>query len=141
MAKSKYCLGKPPQNKVGFFEITTLDGGIDIQTRKNRDRRYDYGNEVDGISGFSLGTTLVTQHGKVASVNQFYHIDPKDHQSKDRVYYLLEKRLTRQYGEPSSRSILEELKYTEWVSQSLNININDAEEEHVSVNFSISSRR
>jgi hypothetical protein len=140
MAKNKYCLGKPLPKKAGSYEVTTLDGGIDIQTRKNRSSRFNFGNEVDGLSGLSLATTIVTQYGKVASVNQYYRIDPKDHQSKARVYFLLERRLTRQYGKPSTRTILEELKYTEWRSHLIDINISDAEEENVSVSFSISSR-
>jgi hypothetical protein len=141
LAKNKYCLGKPLPKKADSYEVTTLDGGIDIETRKNRRSRYVYGNEVDGLSGLSLTTTLVTQYGKVASINQYYRIDPKDHQSKDRVYFLLERRLTRQYGKPSTRTILEELKYTEWRSHLIDINISDADEENVSVSFSIGSRR
>ncbi len=140
LAKNKYCLGKSLPKKADSYEVTILDGGIDIQTRKHRSSRFDFGNEVDSLSGLSLATTLVTQYGKVASVNQYYRIDPKDHRSKDRVYFLLERRLSRQYGKPSTRTILEEFKYTEWRSHLIDINISDAEEENVSVSFSISSR-
>ncbi len=140
MAKSKYCLGKPLPIKADSYEITTLDGGIDIETRKDRSIRYGYGKEVDSVSGLSLTTTLVTQNGKVSSVHQSYRVDTNDHQAKDRIYSLIEKKLLRQYGKPTARTKLDKLKYAEWVSQYLEIYITDFVEEYVSVNFSIPSR-
>lgn len=140
MAKSKYCLGKPPSNKAAYSEAATLDGGIDIQTRKNRRSRYNYGNEVESVTGLSIATTLDIQDGKVVGVHQLYRIDAKDNQSKSRFYSLLEQRLSRQYGKPTARTKLDKFKYAEWVSQSLEIYITDIEEEYVSVNFSIPSR-
>ena len=145
LAKSKYCLGKPLPNKAGSYVITTLDDGIYIETRKSRGIRdgysYNYGNEVDSVSGLSLTTTLVTQNGKVASVHQSHRVDANDHRAKDRVYSLLERKLLRQYGPPTARTTLDRSKYAEWVSQSLDIYITVLEEDHVSVNFSIPSRR
>ena len=140
MAKSKYCLGAAQPNKEAYLEFS-IDKGIDIQSRRNTSSRYSYGKEVEGASGLSLTTTLTIKGGKVSQVQQTYEIDSKDHESKNKIYALLHKILTRQYGKPTATLMPSKVNYAEWVSKSLDIYITDIEEGLVSVYFSIPSTR
>jgi len=139
MAKNKYCLGVPP-NKESYFEFS-IDKGIDIQSRKDRSSYYNYGQEVEVVSGLSLTTTLTIKDGKVSRVQQNYEINAENPESKNKVYALLYKRLFRQYGKPTATSKLDKVNYSEWVSKYLDIYITDIYEDHVSVYFSIPSTR
>jgi hypothetical protein len=140
MAKSKYCLGVAQPNKEAYLEFL-IDKGIDIQSRRNTSSRYSYGKEVEGASGLSLTTTLTIKGGKVSQVQQTYEIDSKDHESKNKVYALLHKRLSRQYGKPTATSTLSKVNYAEWVSKSLDIQITDLEDGYIIVDFTIPSPR